>query len=73
MIPPAAAEKSGISYSDSTAMAQWPLGLPADRPLSGFTALDVGCGGGILAEPLAYLGTLKAQRASQALHPRNVR
>ncbi|THD28425.1 Ubiquinone biosynthesis O-methyltransferase [Fasciola hepatica] len=25
-------------------------------PLTGFSILDVGCGGGILAEPLAYLG-----------------
>lgn len=34
------------------------LGRPADapRPLLGLTALDVGCGGGLLAEPLARLG-----------------
>ena len=28
----------------------------ADRPLSGLKLLDVGCGGGLLAEPLARLG-----------------
>jgi 2-polyprenyl-6-hydroxyphenyl methylase/3-demethylubiquinone-9 3-methyltransferase len=28
----------------------------ADRPLAGLSALDVGCGGGLLCEPLARLG-----------------
>lgn len=30
--------------------------LSADRPLSGFKILDIGCGGGLLCEPLARLG-----------------
>ena len=29
---------------------------PASRPLNGLSILDVGCGGGLLAEPLARLG-----------------
>ena len=28
----------------------------ADRPLSGLTAVDIGCGGGLISEPLARLG-----------------
>ena len=38
----------------------WPkkarLAAPAARPLTGLRILDVGCGGGLLAEPLARLG-----------------
>lgn len=30
--------------------------LPATRPLAGLTLLDIGCGGGLVAEPLARLG-----------------
>lgn len=30
--------------------------LPAPRPLAGLTVLDIGCGGGLVAEPLARLG-----------------
>ncbi len=30
--------------------------MAADRPLAGKTALDVGCGAGLLAEPLARMG-----------------
>ncbi len=30
--------------------------VPPGKPLAGLTALDVGCGGGLLAEPLARLG-----------------
>jgi 2-polyprenyl-6-hydroxyphenyl methylase/3-demethylubiquinone-9 3-methyltransferase len=40
--------------------AHWPIGSGADsrgvRPLSGKRALDVGCGAGLLCEPLARLG-----------------
>ncbi len=33
-----------------------PPDAPARRPFSGLTVLDVGCGGGLLCEPLARLG-----------------
>ena len=39
------------------AAATRPSGAPADdAPLSGLSLLDIGCGGGILSEPLARLG-----------------
>ena len=34
----------------------WALDEHSRRPLAGKTALDVGCGAGLLAEPLARLG-----------------
>src|SRR5574339_593489 len=34
----------------------WSLDEHSRRPLEGKTALDVGCGAGLLAEPLARLG-----------------
>lgn len=39
-------------------------------PLSGIAILDVGCGGGILAEPLAYLGAnvLGIDQVSESIH-----
>jgi 2-polyprenyl-6-hydroxyphenyl methylase / 3-demethylubiquinone-9 3-methyltransferase len=36
--------------------AHWPLGHDSLRPLAGKAALDVGCGAGLLCEPLARLG-----------------
>lgn len=36
--------------------AHWRLDPRARRPLTGLSALDMGCGGGLLAEPLARLG-----------------
>jgi 2-polyprenyl-6-hydroxyphenyl methylase/3-demethylubiquinone-9 3-methyltransferase len=46
-----------IGYIRDTLLAQFDR-TPADplRPLAGLRLLDVGCGGGILAEPLARLG-----------------
>lgn len=38
--------------------AHWGADARAMRPLSGKTALDVGCGAGLLAEPLARLGAM---------------
>ena len=36
--------------------AHWPDAARAARPLAGKTALDIGCGAGLLCEPLARLG-----------------
>ena len=36
--------------------AHWPQGRDSVRPLAGKSALDVGCGAGLLCEPLARLG-----------------
>ncbi len=36
--------------------AHWPAGRESLRPLAGKSALDVGCGAGLLCEPLARLG-----------------
>jgi 2-polyprenyl-6-hydroxyphenyl methylase/3-demethylubiquinone-9 3-methyltransferase len=36
--------------------SHWPLGEGSVRPLAGTRALDVGCGAGLLCEPLARLG-----------------
>lgn len=36
--------------------AHWPDAAPAAKPLSGKSALDIGCGAGLLCEPLARLG-----------------
>lgn len=36
--------------------AHWPGAAAAARPLAGKTALDIGCGAGLVCEPLARLG-----------------
>lgn len=36
--------------------AHWPEAARAGKPLAGRTALDIGCGAGLLCEPLARLG-----------------
>lgn len=36
--------------------AHWPEGAAAAKPLAGKSALDIGCGAGLLCEPLARLG-----------------
>jgi 2-polyprenyl-6-hydroxyphenyl methylase / 3-demethylubiquinone-9 3-methyltransferase len=36
--------------------AHWPDAASADKPLAGKSALDIGCGAGLLCEPLARLG-----------------
>ena len=45
-----------LRYIRDQAEAQWSLDRRARRPLAGLRVLDVGCGAGLLAEPLARLG-----------------
>lgn len=45
-----------LSYIREKAAAHFGLDAAARRPLAGKTLLDVGCGGGILSEPMARLG-----------------
>jgi 2-polyprenyl-6-hydroxyphenyl methylase/3-demethylubiquinone-9 3-methyltransferase len=45
-----------LAYIRDRADQHWSLDEHGFRPLEGKTALDVGCGAGLLAEPLARLG-----------------
>ncbi len=45
-----------LSYVRDWIDQHWALDEHSRRPLAGKTALDVGCGAGLLAEPLARLG-----------------
>src|SRR5678815_4228821 len=45
-----------LSYIRDKIDQHWSLDEHSRRPLDGKTALDVGCGAGLLAEPLARLG-----------------
>ena len=45
-----------LAYLRDQIDQHWALDERAMRPLAGKTALDVGCGAGLLAEPLARLG-----------------
>ena len=45
-----------LAYIRDQADQHWSLDECSRRPLEGKTALDVGCGAGLLAEPLARLG-----------------
>ena len=45
-----------LRYVRRQAEARWNLSSTDFRPLAGRRALDVGCGGGLLSEPLARLG-----------------
>lgn len=45
-----------LGYIRARLLAHWGGDGAARRPLAGRRALDVGCGGGLLAEPLARLG-----------------
>src|SRR5215213_5228317 len=45
-----------LGYIRDRVNQHWSLDEHSRRPLEGKTALDVGCGAGLLAEPLARLG-----------------
>src|SRR5918995_5328990 len=45
-----------LAYIRDRVNQHWSLDEHSRRPLEGKTALDVGCGAGLLAEPLARLG-----------------
>jgi 2-polyprenyl-6-hydroxyphenyl methylase / 3-demethylubiquinone-9 3-methyltransferase len=45
-----------LQYIRDTACGQFGRDERAQRPLDGLAVLDVGCGGGVLSEPLARLG-----------------
>ncbi|EDQ85478.1 uncharacterized protein MONBRDRAFT_29214 [Monosiga brevicollis MX1] len=50
-------EGKGLKYTDQAQTALVQPRLPAaHRPLAGISVLDIGCGGGILSESMAYLG-----------------
>ncbi|MGB8274821.1 MAG: bifunctional 2-polyprenyl-6-hydroxyphenol methylase/3-demethylubiquinol 3-O-methyltransferase UbiG [Alphaproteobacteria bacterium] len=45
-----------LEYVRGRAAARWRRDIRSLRPLEGLTVLDIGCGGGLLCEPLARLG-----------------
>jgi 2-polyprenyl-6-hydroxyphenyl methylase/3-demethylubiquinone-9 3-methyltransferase len=45
-----------LSFIRDSAVQQFGRDPKALRPLSGLTAIDIGCGGGLVAEPLARMG-----------------
>ena len=45
-----------LSFIRDAAAAQFGRDTKALRPLTGLTAIDIGCGGGLVAEPLARMG-----------------
>ena len=45
-----------LAYLRGVAGAHWGWATDALRPAQGLSALDIGCGGGLLTEPLARLG-----------------
>lgn len=45
-----------LDYITSQIAAEFERDLTAERPFSGLRLLDIGCGGGLLSEPMARLG-----------------
>ncbi|GAB4127264.1 MAG: bifunctional 2-polyprenyl-6-hydroxyphenol methylase/3-demethylubiquinol 3-O-methyltransferase UbiG [Rhodothalassiaceae bacterium] len=45
-----------LDYIRSRAVAHFGLDVGVRRPLAGLKALDIGCGGGLVSEPLARMG-----------------
>ena len=52
-----------LGYIREIAVAHFGRDPKAGRPLAGLSLLDIGCGGGILSEPMARLGA-EVRRAS---------
>ena len=46
-----------LDYITGQIAAEFGRDLRADRPFEGLRLLDIGCGGGLLSEPMARLGT----------------
>ncbi|WP_164155869.1 bifunctional 2-polyprenyl-6-hydroxyphenol methylase/3-demethylubiquinol 3-O-methyltransferase UbiG [Sandarakinorhabdus rubra] len=46
-----------VAHIRAEALAHFGLDAKSRRPLSGLSALDVGCGAGLMAEPLARMGS----------------
>lgn len=47
-----------LSFIRDAAIARFDLDAAALRPLKGLTALDIGCGGGLVSEPLTRMGAI---------------
>jgi 2-polyprenyl-6-hydroxyphenyl methylase/3-demethylubiquinone-9 3-methyltransferase len=45
-----------LEFVRDRAVAHWRRDQNAERPLAGLSLLDIGCGGGLLCEPMARLG-----------------
>ncbi|MCB2102171.1 MAG: bifunctional 2-polyprenyl-6-hydroxyphenol methylase/3-demethylubiquinol 3-O-methyltransferase UbiG [Rhodobacterales bacterium] len=45
-----------LAFIRDRAVAHFGLDGPAEAPLAGLSVLDIGCGGGLLSEPLARMG-----------------
>ncbi|MEN3951049.1 bifunctional 2-polyprenyl-6-hydroxyphenol methylase/3-demethylubiquinol 3-O-methyltransferase UbiG [Iodidimonas sp. SYSU 1G8] len=45
-----------LEFVRDTALAHWGRTGGSLRPLSGLSAVDIGCGGGLISEPLARMG-----------------
>lgn len=45
-----------LDYTTSQIARQFDRDLSSDRPFAGLRILDIGCGGGLLSEPMARLG-----------------
>jgi len=45
-----------LDYITAQISAEFDRDLAADRPFAGLRVLDIGCGGGLLSEPMARLG-----------------
>ncbi|MGE0767863.1 MAG: bifunctional 2-polyprenyl-6-hydroxyphenol methylase/3-demethylubiquinol 3-O-methyltransferase UbiG [Hyphomicrobiaceae bacterium] len=49
---------SRLTYLRNRLSAHFGRDLPAAKPLSGLRVLDIGCGGGLISEPLTRLGAI---------------